>query len=433
MPALSAKPREAVMNMLVTPQRTAAEAALIDEFGERLSFLPGDGAVTVKRDEAMELLKAGLPTKRIEAWHYTDLRRLLTPAAAHDGTAMAKALAPVLEGSVVLPVLNGVSEAAPTGDGFAVRRLEEKLADGSFAPALETRGRDDAIGALNAAFVADGYFVDIAEGAELSAPIELQNVQAGGQTHVRFPVRVGDGAKATIVERQTGSGNALTSSVSHLTVGDGAEIRWLILQEQPEGATHLGQFNATLGKDARLTLFVMNAGGKLVRQEIRVSADGEGAEFTLRGVNLLAGESHTDVTMMLEHAVPHTVSTEVIRNVVTGRAKGVFQGMIRVAKDAQKTDAKMACNTLLLSDDGEFSAKPELEIFADDVACGHGATVTEIDANHLFYLMARGIDEKTARGLLVRAFVAEVIEELDDEAVVDALEARLHAWFAAHG
>ena len=111
-----------------------------------------------------------------------------------------------------------------------------------------------------------------------------------------------------------------------------------------------------------------------------------------------------------------------IRNVVTGKARGVFQGRINVHQHAQKTDAKMACNTLLLSDDGEFSTKPELEIFADDVQCGHGATVTEIDRNHLFYLMARGIDEKTARGLLVKAFVAEVIEELDDEPIVEALE-----------
>ncbi len=111
----------------------------------------------------------------------------------------------------------------------------------------------------------------------------------------------------------------------------------------------------------------------------------------------------------------------------------MFQGQIRVDRHAQKTDAKMACNTLLLSDEGEFSTKPELEIFADDVACGHGATVTEIDRDHLFYLMARGIPEKAARGLLVKAFVAEVIEELDDEAVIEALEAKLDAWFAAHG
>jgi Fe-S cluster assembly protein SufD len=216
-------------------------------------------------------------------------------------------------------------------------------------------------------------------------------------------------------------------------MGEGAEVIWVILQDHADGATHLGQFNAELGKDAKLTLFVMNAGSKLVRQEVRVAAKGEGGTFTLRGVNLLSGDTHTDVTMTLDHIAPHTTSTEVVRNVVTGKAHGVFQGRINVHQKAQKTDARMACNTLLLSDDGEFSTKPELEIFADDVQCGHGATVTEIDENHLFYLMARGVDEKTARGLLVKAFLAEVIEELDDEAIVEALEGVLDRWFAAHG
>jgi len=159
---------------------------------------------------------------------------------------------------------------------------------------------------------------------------------------------------------------------------------------------------------------------------------GEGADFTLRGINLLSGDTHCDVTMMLDHLAENTTSTEIVRNVANGTAKGVFQGQIKVAKDAQKTDAKMACNTLLLSDEAEFSTKPELEIFADDVACGHGATVTEIDRNHLFYLMARGIDEKTARGLLVKAFVAEIVEELEDESTVEVLEAMLDRWFAEH-
>ncbi|MIL09975.1 Fe-S cluster assembly protein SufD, partial [Salmonella enterica subsp. enterica] len=181
------------------------------------------------------------------------------------------------------------------------------------------------------------------------------------------------------------------------------------------------------------TLFVMNEGGKLVRQEVRVRTTGEGADFQLRGVNLLAGDVHNDVTMVLDHAVPHTTSRELVRNVVMHRAHGVFQGRINVHQPAQKTDAKMACNTLLLSDDAEFDTKPELEIFADDVVCGHGATVTEIDKNHLFYLMARGVDEKSARGLLIKAFVAEAIEELEVEPVVDALEARLESWFATHG
>ncbi|MER8694944.1 Fe-S cluster assembly protein SufD [Mesorhizobium opportunistum] len=422
------------MNMHTQPQRTPAETALIDAFGDRLSLLPGDGAVMLKRDDAIEAIKHGLPTRRVESWHYTDLRRLLSAVPDFDPAAAPKAVAPIVEGSAVLAILNGKSDAkTPAVDGVAVERLSEKLTDGSIAPGLDPYGSDDAIGALNTAFVADGYFVDIADGAELEKPIELQNLQAGGQTHVRLPVRVGAGAKAVIVERQAGEGAALTSSVSQLVLGEGADVTWLIVQEQPETATHLAQFKAHIGKDAKLTLFVMNAGGRLVRQEIVVRTTGEGADFKLRGINLLAGDTHTDVTMVLDHAVPHTTSTEIVRNVVTGKARGVFQGRINVHQYAQKTNAKMACNTLLLSDDGEFSTKPELEIFADDVVCGHGATVTEIDHDHLFYLMARGVDEKSARGLLVKAFVAEVIEELDDEAIVDALEARLDNWFVAHG
>ena len=421
------------MNMHSKPQRTLAETALIDGFIARFSDLPGNEAVIRRRDDAVEKLKAGLPTRRVEAWHYTDLRRLLSVVPGHDPATGARPLPALLQGSTVLPVLNGVAAHAPRIEGVTVVALEQKLADGSVAPAMASDDPADVIAPLNAAFVTDGWFLDIGAGVAVDGPIELQNVQSGGQAHVRFPVRVGAGAKATIVERQSGSGDALVSSVSHLTVGEGAEITWVILQEQPVGATHLGQFNAVLGKGAKLTLCVMNTGGKLVRQEIKVDAKGDGAVFNLHGVNLLTGDSHTDVTMVLDHSAPNTTSAEIIRNVVTGRARGVFQGQIRVDRLAQKTDAKMACNTLLLSDDGEFSAKPELEIFADDVACGHGATVAEIDRNHLFYMMARGIPEKQARGLLVKAFVAEVIEGLDDEALVAALEAKLEAWFAENG
>ena len=421
------------MNIQTPIQNTPAEQAILDAFSERLSLLPGDGEVMLKRDAAIEAVKAGLPTRRIEAWHYTDLRRLLAKVPAYDDAAAAEAVPVLIEGSAVLPVLNGVAGKAPALDGVTVQTVAEKLRDGSYAPALERQGDDDAIGALNAALVADGWFLDIADGTVLEKPIELQNVQAGGQVHTRFAARIGDGVTATIVERQAGSGGAFVSSVDNVVIGDGANVTWLIVQEEPDTATYLGQFNAWIGKDARFSLFVMNAGGKLVRQEVRVATKGEGSDFQLRGVNLLSGETHTDVTMVLDHAVPHTGSRELVRNVVTGRAHGVFQGRINVHQVAQKTDAKMACNTLLLSDDGEFSTKPELEIFADDVACGHGATVTEIDHGHLFYLMARGIDEKTARGLLVKAFVAEVIEGLEDEPLIEALEAKLDGWFATHG
>jgi Fe-S cluster assembly protein SufD len=333
----------------------------------------------------------------------------------------------------VLPILNGVAGEGARIEGATVARVAAKLTDGSYAPALGAVDDEDLVGAINTAFVADGYFLDIEAGATIANPVDVQNIQAGGQTHVRLPVRVGDGARATIVERQAGTGDALVSSIVNLTVGDGADVTWVIVQEQPDTATHLGQFNAWIGKDAKLTLFIMNIGGKLVRQEVRVETKGEGSDFRLRGVNLLGGETHCDVTMVLDHSQPHTTSTELVRNVITDGAKGVFQGQIRVAREAQKTDAKMACNALLLSDEADFSVKPELEIFAVDFACGHGATVTEIDRDHLFYLMARGVDEKSARGLLVKAFLAEVVEELDNDALVEALEAKLDAWFAKHG
>ena len=421
------------MNIHASPALTPGETALVEGFAQRFSELPGDAEAAVRRDEAIEMVKAGLPTRRVEAWHYTDLRRLLGAVPPFDPAAAPHPLKPLLEGSTVLSVSNGTALGAAAIENVDVKLLRDMLIAGEAGALMPPVDDADAVGAINAAFVGDGYGLSIAAGAEIGAPIELQNLQAGGQAHARFPVTVGAGAKAVVVERQTGSGSALSTSVSSLGLGEGAEIVWIILQEQPVDAVQLGQFNAVLGADARLTLFLLNAGAKLVRQEIRVDASGEASDFKLRGVNLLGGETHCDVTMVLDHSAPATTSTEVIRNIVSDKAHGVFQGQIRVAQIAQKTDAKMACNTLLLSDDAEFSTKPELEIFADDVACGHGATITEIDKGHLFYLMARGVDEKSARGLLVKAFVAEIIEELEDEALVEALEAKLDGWFAEHG
>ena len=237
------------------------------------------------------------------------------------------------------------------------------------------------------------------------------------------------------IERHTSPAETAShaNTVTSLEVGAGAEVTWLIVQEHGNAATHLGQFNARLAADAKLTLFILNAGTRFARQEVNVRAEGEGGNFQMRCVNLLAGDCHNDVTMVLDHIAPATDSVEIVRNVVMDRAQGVFQGQIRVAREAQKTDARMACNSLLLSDDAGYSAKPELEIFADDVACGHGATVAEIDHDHLFYLMSRGVPEREAHGLLIKAFVAEIIEELGDEELVDMLEAKLESWFAAHG
>lgn len=419
------------MNMQTTTRLTAAETALVEAFGAQLGELPGNGAVIGTRDRLLDdLKKAGLPTRRIESWHYTDLKTLLKALPEASPASVADAIAPVIEGSAVLPVIHGVANEQASVDGVGIQAFKARLADGSAVAGLTALDKDDAIGRINGSFVRDGFALDIPAGADIETPIELQALHSAGQIHTRFPAVFGAGSKATVIERHlaVADGAALVSSISDIVVEDGAEITWIILQQQGVADTHLGQARVKLGRDAKLRLFVVNAGGKLVRQELRIEVEGEGAELMLRGVNLLGGDSHTDVTLVLGHNVPHTNSTETFRNVVFDRAAGVFQGMIRVAPDAQKTDAKMACNTLLLSEEGGFSVKPELEIFADDVICGHGATVTDIDRNHLFYMMARGVTENKARALLVNAFVAEIVEEFEDEKLVEALEGVIANW-----
>ncbi|NLS05199.1 Fe-S cluster assembly protein SufD [Rhizobium sp. P32RR-XVIII] len=423
------------MNMQTTSRLTVAEAALIEAFNNQFGDLPGDGAVTATRDRLLDdLKKSGLPTRRIEAWHYTDLKTLLRDIPAVAGDAAAKQIEPLIEGSSVLSIVQGHADPKATAGDLGISSYTQSLLDGSAAAALRVLGTDDTIGSINGSFVRDGYVVDVPADTEFDKPLEVDITHAGGQIHTRLPVSFGANVKATVIERhQSVTGDAaLVSHVSDITVGEGTELTWIILQQQGAEDTHLGQIRVDLGANAKLKLFVINAGGKLVRQELHIKVTGEGADLTLRGINLLGGDTHTDVTMVLGHDVPHTSSTDVIRNVVFDRARGVFQGMIRVAPDAQKTDARMACNTLLMSDDAEFSVKPELEIFADDVQCGHGATVADIDDNHLFYLLSRGIPDKKARAMLVNAFVAEIVEELEDEALVEALEGVISAWLEKH-
>ncbi|UJW73922.1 Fe-S cluster assembly protein SufD [Rhizobium sp. SL42] len=425
------------MTLQAANRLTAAETQLIDAYTNQIGSLPGDGAVLLQRDGLFDALKRqGLPTRRVESFHYTDLKALLRALPADEISAIAQSVRPIVTGATVLAIRQGVAQDVGTlPEGLTVTAYRDSLKDGSAAPALTAYSSEDTIGRINGAFVRDGFSLSVADGAEIEQLIELQSVHAAGHLHLRFPAVFGKGAKATIVERHVGQSDsaALATVVADLTLGEDAEITWVILQGEGDADSHLGQIRADLGTNAKFRLFVVNAGGKLVRQEVHVKTTGEGSDFTLRGVNLLGGDTHTDVTMTLGHNVPHTTSTEIIRNIVFDRAKGVFQGMIRVAPDAQKTDARMACNTLLMSDDAEFSVKPELEIFADDVQCAHGATVTDIQKTHLYYLMSRGIPEKTARGLLINGFVAEIVEELENEALVEALETIITDWLEHHG
>ena len=413
---------------------TGAETALVEAFSAQFSDLPGNSDVVSARDVLLDELKtAGLPTRRIEAWHYTDLKTLLRSIPEAGSATSAQKQAPLIEGLKPSYILQGASEVTAV-EGVTLASFAEQLKDGSAVAGLTAVDKDDAIGRINGSFIRDGISVEIPAGADIETPVELQVVHGAGQIHSRIPARFGAGSKATVIERHLaeGEGEAFVSSISDIVVEDGAEATWILVQQQGAKDTHLGQLRVKVGADAKLRLFVINAGGKLVRQELRVDCEGENSELIIRGVNLLGGETHTDVTLVLGHNVPNNASTEIFRNVAFDRAKGVFQGMIRVKPDAQKTDARMACNTLLMSDDAEFAAKPELEIFADDVQCGHGATVADIDDNHLYYLMARGVPKAKARAMLVNAFVAEIVEELEEENLVEALEQIISNWLEQH-
>jgi len=408
------------MSAPIATKKTPAELRLI----ERAEA--GGG----QREALATLREAGLPSRRVEAWHYTDLRVLLDramQAGAPAGEEAESILAPLLPHSVVVDA--GSAEAI-SRDGLAVSpsaRIPE------WNRALNHLDRPhDTIRVLNAALGATGSQIDIADGANIADAVELRAAPgaAGAQAFAR--VTVGKCARATFVERVSPSGpGSLSTLVAEVDLGDDADILWIVDQEKGSGETHLGQLTVKLGANSKLRLFVLNAGGALVRQEVHCETVGEGADIQIRGVNLLAEGQHVDVTTTLTDSVAHTTATEIFRNVVMG-GQGVFQGMIKVAKGAQKTDARLACNSLLLSDEGDFFAKPELEIFADDVQCGHGATAGEIDANHLFYLMSRGIPRREARALLVKAFVDEVVEEIEHEDAVVALEARIDHWLATH-
>jgi Fe-S cluster assembly protein SufD len=403
--------------------------------GPELRTLPGNRDVQLARANLLQqLYSKALPTRRIESWHYTDLRsRLKPPPQQMPASAGATDLPPLIAGSIVLRTNDSILDGVAGMAGISVRDYRDALADGAAAAELVARNADDAVGLLNGALVDGGVMVEVSPGTRLETPLELQ---MNGSFHSRFKMVFEAGAKATVIERHVAFDEdhaRFVTAVSELQVRKGADVTWIILQQQSPSDSHLGQMTFVLEQEATLRLLVLNAGGKLVRQEVYGRQAGEGAKLILSGINLLSGATHTDVTMSLEHEAVGTASTITMRNVVFDSASGAFQGGIKVAPGAQKTDARMACNTLLLSNEGDFSAKPELEIFADDVQCGHGATVADIDDAHVYYLMARGIPRQRARSLLIKGFLSELLLPIEDERIAMALDRITGAWLERQG
>ncbi|TAL82470.1 MAG: SufD family Fe-S cluster assembly protein [Beijerinckiaceae bacterium] len=439
------------MTAQIIPSKTSAEVALAEAFGTARAKLPGNAEVAQLREASFESFsKAGLPHRRIESWHYTDLRALMRealPLAQPPGAEAIAALGKEMRAAGLpaqsLVLVDGVfipELSAKLPEGVRVSSLAAALAEGRrdvvTALSAEWAGVKDPIVSLNAALMQDGVVIDIAPGTKLDAPIRLvyASVSATPVAHFsRSLVLVGTGASVQISETSFGSGGRKGQINNALVIvgGDECDIaHTLSLTDTEPGSLRLESFMVKLGAKAHFDSFALITGGGIVRRQIFLRFDGADTKANLRGVSLLRGREHADTTLFVEHCAPGCEGRENFRYILDDEAVGVFQGRIHVAPAAQKTDSKMLCKALLLTDKVAMNSKPELEIFADDVVCGHGATCGGLNEDQIFYLQTRGLTFAQAEALLLDAFGGELVDELPDESLVAAFRAEIAAWLA---
>ncbi len=392
---------------------------------------------------------AGFPTTRDEEWRFTSV----APIA---GTPFRLA---AMDARPVPPeVIRGVLP-----ESAAARRLV--FVDGHYAPGLSafegpTEGvtaaslretlhknpgaverhlahyasyRASAFTALNTAFLSDGAFVRVPRGAVVTEPIHLLFVATGGAeptvSHPRVLIVVEDGGQASFVESYVGldGGTYFTNAVTEIFAGDGAVVDHCRVQRESEDAYHVATVQIQQDRGSTLSSHAVHLGGRLVRSDVNAVLSGEGGDCTLNGLFVGRGRQHLDNHLRVEHAAPHCSSREYYKGILDDESRGVFSGRIVVHKGAQKTDAKQTNMNLLLSPAAQIDTKPQLEIFADDVKCTHGATIGQVDEDAIFYLRSRGIDREAARALLIYAFADDSLGRIRAEAVRDQLRADLRA------
>ncbi len=370
----------------------------------------------------------GLPTTRHEDWRFTSLSALapleLSPRAPDGAAAVALLERAPAPGGARLVFVNGryrpdLSTRRGLPRAAVVTTLAEALRDAPerVQPHLGrlARPEDQAFVAANAALFEDGAFVHLPAGTAVDAPIALVFLSDPGgagafAAHPRTLVLADAGARATIEEVFLGGGGAyLTNAVTELVLGERASVEHVRLQLESAAAFHVSSLHAEQAAGAKLAAHAFTLGGKVSRAEVRARLAGEGSEIAANGLYMASGDQIVDNFSWVEHAVPRCTTTETFKGILDGKARGVFAGRIRVLPGAQKTVARQMNSNLLLSDDAVVDTKPQLEIFADDVKCGHGGTVGQLDEASLFYLRSRGLGEAEAKSLLVWAFASEMV------------------------
>ncbi len=386
------------------------------------------------RDEGADVFaRLGFPTQKVESWKYTSLNSLQRSSFTLPG---AEPAGPGGD-QAHLVFVNGRLQAAAgsTQKGVRIASLAQLLEeDGDWLQNHLTSGDGElAMLAMNSAFMSDGFVIQLEPGCIVEKPIELifhTHGDAGGlHYHPRNLIIAGAGSQATILERHLGK-PGLANHGTQAVIGENALIRHYKLQDEDPAATHISTTLANVEQGGAYESFVMSAGAGLSRNEIRVRLMGQGCGTRLDGIYLGRGGQHMDHTTQIEHVSAGASSEETYKGVLDDKARAVFQGNIRVDRDAQKTDGRMSNATLLLSGEAEIDAKPQLEIYADDVKCSHGTTAGQIDDDALFYLRSRGIDEARARAMLVEAFLSELVEAIPNEDARGIFQARLTDWLA---
>ncbi|KQN74077.1 Fe-S cluster assembly protein SufD [Devosia sp. Leaf64] len=364
---------------------------------------------------------AGLPTRRVEAYHYTDLKTLLRtipplaqPANEATGTGLR------IPGAFALSIVNGVVQNAATApEGVIVGKTHGGV----------LTNRDDLLVNVNGVLTKDALSVTL-EG-QVQQVIQIDHRIEGEAAHVvdATKIFVADGASVVILETFSGSEAAhVGNHATYIALGKDTNVTHVTIDLSARATSHFATNEYHLADGAQLRTLVVHAGANLARTHLFPKMSGAGAHANVTGLNLVSDGQHADITMETTHAVPHTSSQPLFKSITRGRSKSVVQGKLIVARDAQKTDAKFMHQGLMLSDDAEILSKPELEIYADDVVCGHGSTCGKLDEDSLFYLLSRGIPKAEAETMLVRGFIAELIDPIEDEALNEALQGIVDTW-----
>jgi Fe-S cluster assembly protein SufD len=432
--------------------KTAAEIALAQTFAQARDRLPGDEAIMARRNAAFDVFaKEGLPHRRIEEWKYTDLRALMRDAKPLASPPDASAKARAKDAGRVLGDLDArrlvFVDGAFVPELSDLRELEAGLVVGSLAQALtdgdpvvaarlgKLAPANDAAVVLNTALMGDGAVIRVASGATIERPLHLLFVASDKPAAIftRSLVTIDHGARVMLIESHEGPATSdyQVNAALELFAGDGAHVDHVKVIGEGTEALHVSTLAAAIGAHARFNTFSFISGGAVVRNQLFLRLDGEGTVAGIRGASLLKDRQHVDTTLFADHIARDCQSRQMFKSVLDNEAHGVFQGRIIVRRHAQKTDAKMMTQALLLSERAEADNKPELEIFADDVQCGHGATAGALDEELKFYLMARGIPPADAEAMLIQAFLGEAIEGIEHAGLREALIESVAAWLGA--